>query len=108
MYARVVVYTHNDDKDELEAKASAGVIPIVTNTPGYISYGVMFDDKQVVSISQWEPEAHAKEADAALAEWVTANTTMKSERVSPEIRPGWNSPPSSGYSEHHAVTILGW
>ena len=42
MYARVVIYTHDDDKDELEAKARAGVIPIVTNTPGYISYGVMF------------------------------------------------------------------
>ena len=79
MYARVVVYTHDDDKDELEAKARAGVIPIVTNTPGYISYGVMFDDNQVVSISQWESEEHAKGADAALAEWVKANTTMKSE-----------------------------
>ena len=79
MYARVVIYTHDDDKDELEAKARAGVIPIVTNTPGYISYGVIFDDNQVVSISQWESEEHAKAADAALAEWVKANTTMKSE-----------------------------
>ena len=79
MYARVVIYTHDDDKDELEAKARAGVIPIVTNTPGYISYGVIFDDNQVVSISQWESEVHAKAADAALAEWVKANTTMKSE-----------------------------
>ncbi|MGA8995434.1 MAG: antibiotic biosynthesis monooxygenase [Nocardioidaceae bacterium] len=79
MYARVVVYTHDDNKDELEAKARAGVIPIVTNTPGYISYGVMIDDNQVVSISQWESEEHAKAADAALAEWVKANTTMKTE-----------------------------
>ena len=68
MYARVVVYTHQDDKVELEAKARAGVIPIVTATPGYISYGVMFDDDRVVSISQWESEEHAKNADAALAE----------------------------------------
>ena len=79
MYARVVVYTHQDDKDELEAKARAGVIPIVTSTPGYISYGVMFDEDKVVSISQWESEDHAKAADAALAEWVKANTTMTSE-----------------------------
>src|SRR5215213_908218 len=56
MYARVVIYTHDDDKDELEAKARAGVIPIVTSTPGYISYGVMFDEDRVVSISQWESE----------------------------------------------------
>ncbi len=79
MYARVVIYTHSDDRDELEAKARAGVIPIVTNSPGYISYGVMFQDNQVVSISQWESEEHAKAADAALGEWVRANTTMKSE-----------------------------
>jgi heme-degrading monooxygenase HmoA len=79
MYARVVVYTHQDDKVELEAKARAGVIPIVTSTPGYISYGVMFEDDRVVSISQWESEEHAKSADAELAEWVKANTTMTSQ-----------------------------
>ena len=79
MYLRVVVYTHHENKDELEAKARAGVIPIVTGTPGYISYGVMFDDDRVVSVSQWQSEEHAKAADAALAEWVKANTTMTSE-----------------------------
>jgi heme-degrading monooxygenase HmoA len=79
MYARVVIYTYDENKDELEAKARAGVIPIVTNTPGYISYGVMFIGDRVVSISQWESEEQAKAADAALAEWVNANTTMKSE-----------------------------
>ena len=79
MYARVVVYTHSEDKDELEARARAGVIPIVTNSPGYISYGVIVQDDQVVSISQWESEEHAKAADAALGEWVKANTTMKTD-----------------------------
>jgi heme-degrading monooxygenase HmoA len=79
MYARVVAYTYDEDKNELEAKARAAVIPIVTNTPGYISYGVMFDDSRVVSISQWESEEHAQAADAALLEWVKANTTMKPE-----------------------------
>ena len=80
MYGRVVVYTHSDDKDELEAKARAGVIPIVTNAPGYISYGVMFYDDKVVSVSQWESEAHAKDADEALGAWVRANSTMQSEQ----------------------------
>ena len=79
MCARVVVYTHQDDKVELEAKARAGVIPIVKSTPGYISYGVMFDDDKVVSISQWESEEHAKAADAAIIEWVKANTSMTSQ-----------------------------
>ena len=78
MYARVVVYTHSDDKVELEAKARAGVIPIVTSTPGYISYGVMFDGDKVVSISQWESEEHAKAADAAILAWVKDNTSMTS------------------------------
>jgi heme-degrading monooxygenase HmoA len=79
MYARVVVYTYDEDKAQLEAKARAAVIPIVTSTPGYISYGVIFDDTHVVSISQWESEEHAKAADGALLEWVRANTTMRVE-----------------------------
>ena len=76
---RVVVYTHDEDRVALEAKARAGVIPIVTNTPGYISYGVMFEGDGVVSVSQWESEEHAKAADAALAKWVNANTSIKSQ-----------------------------
>jgi heme-degrading monooxygenase HmoA len=76
MYARVVVYTHTEDRDALEAKARAAVIPIVTGTPGYISYGVMFQDDRVVSISQWDSEEAARSADAALAAWVKDNTTM--------------------------------
>ena len=80
MYGRVVIYTHNEDRDTLEAKARAGVIPIVTSTPGYISYGVMFHDNQVVSVSQWQSEEHAKAADAALGAWVKANTSMVSEQ----------------------------
>ena len=79
MYGRIVVYTYEEDKDALEAKARAGVIPIVTTTPGYISYGVMFHEDLVVSVSQWESEEHAKAADAALAEWVSANTSMKTQ-----------------------------
>ena len=39
MYARVVVYAHHADKVELAAKARAGVIPIVTGTPGYNTCG---------------------------------------------------------------------
>jgi heme-degrading monooxygenase HmoA len=77
MYGRVVIYTYDEDKDGLEAKARAGVIPIVTNLPGYISYGVMFTDDRVVSTSAWQSEDNAKAGDAALGEWVRSNTTMK-------------------------------
>ena len=80
MYGRVVIYTFDEDKDELEAKARAGVIPLVTGTPGYLAYGVMFTEDRVVSSSAWESEEHAKAGDAALVEWVQANTTMKVEQ----------------------------
>jgi hypothetical protein len=39
----------------------------------------MFQGGHVVSFSQWESEEHAKAADAAMGEWVKANTTMQSE-----------------------------
>ena len=77
MYERVVIYTYEEDKTELEAKARAGVLPIVTSTPGYISYAVMFTDENVVSVSTWESEETAKAADAAIIDWVKANTTMQ-------------------------------
>src|SRR3954447_9317571 len=77
MYERVAVYTYQEDKMELEAKARAGVLPIVTSTPGYISYGVMFNDEHVVSVSTWESEDTAKVADAAIIDWVKSNTTMQ-------------------------------
>ena len=79
MYGRVVIYTYDEDRDELETKARAAVIPIVTTTPGYISYGVLFHDDRVISTSAWESEEHAKAADAALGEWVRSNTTMQVE-----------------------------
>ena len=43
------------------------------------SSGLRCQDDRVVSVSQWESEEHAKAADAALAEWVKANTAMKNE-----------------------------
>ena len=80
MYGRVVIYTFDEDRDALEAKARAAVIPLVTNTPGYLAYGVMFTEDRVISSSAWESEDHAKAGDAALIDWVQKNTTMKVEQ----------------------------
>lgn len=80
MYGRVVVYTFDEDRGALEAEARAAVIPMVTSTPGYMADGVMFQDNRVVSASAWESEEHAEAGDAALLEWVQANTTMKVEQ----------------------------
>jgi hypothetical protein len=77
MYGRVVTYKHSEDRDALEARARAGVIPIVTALPGYIAYGVMVFDDKVVSVSAWESEDHAKAGDAALLDWVKNNSTMQ-------------------------------
>jgi len=79
MYGRLLIYTFDEDKKALEDKARAAVIPIVTNTRGYISYGVIFQDDRVISTSAWESEVHAQAGDAALLEWVKTNTTMKVE-----------------------------
>ena len=77
MYGRLVTYTHSEDRDALEAKARAGVIPIVTAIPGYVAYGVIIEDDRVISMSAWQSEEDAKSGDAALLEWVKNNPTMK-------------------------------
>jgi hypothetical protein len=77
MYGRLVTYTHSEDRDALEAKARAAVIPIVTAIPGYVAYGVIVEDDRVISMSAWQSEEDAKSGDAALLEWVQNNTTMK-------------------------------
>jgi hypothetical protein len=64
MYGRVVICTFDEDKDVLEAKARAGVIPLVTGTRGDLAYGVMFTEDRVVSSSAWESEEHAKAGDS--------------------------------------------
>ena len=65
MYGRVVIYSFDEDRDALEAKARASVIPLVTGTPGYLAYSVMFTEDRVISSSAWESEEHAKAGDAA-------------------------------------------
>lgn len=77
MYGRVVIYRSTRTGTRWRPKERAGVIPLVTGTPGYLAYGVMFTEDRVVSSSAWESEDHAKAGDAALLEWVQANTTMK-------------------------------
>jgi heme-degrading monooxygenase HmoA len=76
-YGRVVIYSHTEDRDELEAKARAGALPLVTSAAGYLAYGVLVTDDKVISSSAWESEEHAKAADATLIEWVKTNTTMQ-------------------------------
>ena len=80
MYGRVVVYTHQDDKVELEAKARAGVIPNVTSTPGYISYGVMFG-RQQSGVDQPVERRGARQGGR------TSDHAADSVRVSPEGGP---------------------
>ena len=77
MYGRVVTYTYSEDRELLTAKARAEAVPLVTGTPGNLAYAVMVLDDQVVSVSAWESEDHAKAGDAAILEWVNSGTTLK-------------------------------
>ena len=75
-YGRVVIYSHSEDRDELETKAREGVLPIVKAADGFLAYGVLVTEDRVVSSSAWASEAQAKAIDDTIKAWVKDNTTM--------------------------------
>jgi hypothetical protein len=76
-YGRCVIYSFTGDDEELATRSREGVLPILRQQHGYIAYGAIVKDGQVVSISAWESEADARAADAAARGWVQENTDLK-------------------------------
>lgn len=75
-YGRCAIYSFTGDAAELERKAKAEVVPLFKQQKGFIAYGTIIKDGQVISMSAWESEEDAKAADAAVKKWVD-NTSMK-------------------------------
>jgi len=76
-YGRCAIYSFEGDEQEIIEKSRAGMLPIFKQLPGFIAYGVMVQDGQVISMSAWDSEADARAADEAARQWVSENIEVK-------------------------------
>ena len=76
-YGRCAIYSFEGDDQEVIEKSRAGILPIMKQQPGFIAYGVMVQDGQIVSMSAWNSEDQARAADEAARNWVSENLDAK-------------------------------
>ena len=72
---RVALYDITSDSfDEVIGEAKSGMVPLFSESHGFVSYGVAQIDKTTfLSLSTWETRAQADAATAKAADWVKAN-----------------------------------
>jgi hypothetical protein len=75
MIARIAIYSHVGDAEELGRKAEAGILPILKAQPGFRGYSVAIGDGKVFSSSAWDSRAEAESGSAVVASWVAENMT---------------------------------
>jgi hypothetical protein len=76
-YGRCAIYSFEGDDQEVIEKSRVGILPIMKQQPGFIAYGVMVQDGQIVSMSAWNSEDQARAADEAAKNWVSENLDAK-------------------------------
>jgi len=76
-YGRCAIYSFEGDDQEVIEKSRAGILPIFKQQPGFIAYGVMVQNGQIISMSAWNTESDAKAADEAAKQWVSENLSAK-------------------------------
>jgi hypothetical protein len=58
-------------------KSRVGILPIFKQQQGFIAYGVMVQNGQIISMSAWDSEGDARAADEAARQWVSENINAK-------------------------------
>lgn len=76
-YGRCAIYSFEGDEQEVVDKARASLLPIFKQQAGFIAYGVMVQDGQIISMSAWNSESDARAADEAARQWVSENINAK-------------------------------
>jgi len=76
-YGRCAIYSFEGDDQEVIEKSRAGILPIFKQQPGFIAYGVMVQNGQIISMSAWNTGSDAKAADEAAKQWVSENLNAK-------------------------------
>jgi hypothetical protein len=76
-YGRCAIYSFEGDEQEVVEKSRAGILPIFKRQPGFIAYGVMVQDGQIISMSAWNSQEEARAADEAARKWVAENISAQ-------------------------------
>jgi hypothetical protein len=76
-HGRCAIYSFEGDDQEVIEKSRAGILPIFKQQPGFIAYGVMVQNGQIISMSAWNTESDAKAADEAAKQRVSENLNAK-------------------------------
>jgi hypothetical protein len=76
-YGRCAIYSFEGDEQEMIEKSRAGILPIFKQQQGFIAYGVMVQNGQIISMSAWDSEGDARAADEAAKQWVSENINAK-------------------------------
>jgi hypothetical protein len=59
-HARVAVYSVTGSGDEVGQKVREGMVQILRDQDGFISYDVVLAEDSLISVSRWETEARAE------------------------------------------------
>ena len=70
-HARVAVYSVSGSGDEVGQKVRDGMVPILRDQAGFVSYDVVLAGDTLVSVSKWETEGQAEQAVQTIADWVS-------------------------------------
>jgi hypothetical protein len=76
-YGRCVIYSFDGDAQEMIEKARAGILPVMKQHPGFLAYGVMVQGDRIISMSAWDSESNAKDADEIGKRWAAENINGK-------------------------------
>ena len=75
MFAAIRYYrTAPDSVDEVVQQIKEGFVPVIRDTPGFVSYFVLTPrHNEIVSVSVFEDQRGAKESNEKAEEWVRQN-----------------------------------
>jgi hypothetical protein len=73
MHGRFARYRITGDAQDIARRAEDEMLPIFQSNPGFKAYSLVESDGELLSFSAWDSVESAEAANAAAAEFVTAN-----------------------------------
>ena len=94
-YGRCAIYSFEGDEQEVIEKSRVGIVPIFKQQQGFIAYGVMVQNGQIISMSAWDSEGDARPQMRRRDSGSPRTSTPRSSATSWATTRGWSSPSSN-------------